>query len=103
MGELLIIFIGVIIAAVVLQFLLYKDKLGNNTIFILNIVLVLVVSFITYTALPSNYNTQRIIAIAWSAVALLALTLKSRSKESLATSKILLTIAVLGSILQMLI
>lgn len=96
-------FIIIIIAAVILQLLLYRDKSETNTIFILNIALVLLVSYITFTALPSNFTAQRIIAIGWSAVALLALTLKSRNKESLTTSKILLTIAVLGSILQMLI
>lgn len=103
MDILLIMFIIIIIAAVILQLLLYRDKSETNTIFILNIALVLLVSYITFTALPSNFTAQRIIAIGWSAVALLALTLKSRNKESLTTSKILLTIAVLGSILQMLI
>lgn len=94
-------FIVIVIAGVVLQILLYKDKSDTNTIFILNLILVVLVSYITFTALPSNYTIPRIIAIAWSAVALLALTLKSRSRESLNTSKILLTIAVLGSIVQM--
>ena len=96
-------FIVIIIAAVVLQILLYKDKSGTNTIFILNIALVILVSYITFTALPTNFGSQRFISIAWSLVALLALILKSRSKKSLNTSKILLTIAMIGAIVQMLI
>lgn len=94
-------FIVILIAAVVLQLLLYKDKSGCKTVFILNIALVLVVSYITFTALPTNFGTQRFIAIGWSVLALLALVLKFRSKESLNTSKVLLTIAMLGAIVQM--
>lgn len=92
-------FIVIIIAAVVLQILLHKDKSGSNTIFLLNIILVILVSYITFTALPNNYKTPRFIAIGWSVLALLAFVLKG--KGSLTTSKILLTIAKLGGIIQM--
>ena len=99
MDILLMMFIVIIIAAVVLQILLHKDKTGSNIIFLLNIALVILVSFITFTGLPTNYRTPRYIAIGWSVVALLAFILKG--KGSLNTSKILLTIAKLGSIIQM--
>ena len=101
MDVLLIMFIAIVIAAVILQILLYSKKAENSTIFILNLVLILVISFITFTGLPTNYTMQRIIAVAWSALGVIALLLKSKGANAIGTSKILLTIAMVGGLIQM--
>lgn len=95
------IFTAIIIATVILQILLYSNKKDTNKIFILNFVLLLVISFITFTGLPSNYTMQRIIAVAWSALGVIALLLKSKGANAIGTSKILLTIAMVGGLIQM--
>lgn len=95
------IFTAIIIATVILQLLLYSNKKDTNKIFILNFVLLLVISFITFTGLPSNYTMQRIIAVAWSALGVIALLLKSKGANAIGTSKILLTIAMVGGLIQM--
>lgn len=101
MDVLLMIFTAIIIATVILQLLLYSNKKDTNKIFILNFVLLLVISFITFTGLPSNYTMQRIIAVAWSALGVIALLLKSKGANAIGTSKILLTIAMVGGLIQM--
>ncbi len=101
MDVLLMIFTAIIIATVILQILLYSNKKDTNKIFILNFVLLLVISFITFTGLPSNYTMQRIIAVAWSALGVIALLLKSKGANAIGTSKILLTIAMVGGLIQM--
>ena len=101
MDVLLIMFIAIVIAAVILQILLYRDKSTNGTIFILNLVLILVISFITFTGLPTNYGIQRVIAVAWSVLGIIAFFLKSKGANSISTSKILLTVAMVGGLIQM--
>ena len=102
MGELAIIFAVLIGLALVLQFLLYKGGKGNNnTIFLLNLALVVIIGLINYSSQPSNYVLQKVISIAWIVLGALAFFLKSKGKESVGTSKILLTIALIGGIIQM--
>lgn len=103
MDELAIIYAVLISAAVLLQFLLYKGgrKISNNTIFLLNVALIAVLAFINFSSQPSNFVIQKIISIAWIVLAGLAFVLKSKGKESLDTSKKLLTIALIGAIIQM--
>lgn len=97
----MMMFIAIVIAAVILQILLYRGKPENSTIFILNLVLILVILFITFTGLPNNFGIQRIIAVAWSVLGVIALLLKSKGPNSIATSKLLLTIAMVGGLIQM--
>ena len=103
MGELAIIYAVVFGGALVLQFLLYKggNKGTNNTIFLLNLALVVIIGLINYSSQPSNYVLQKVISIAWIVLGALAFFLKSKGKESVGTSKILLTIALIGGIIQM--
>ena len=102
MGELAIIFAVLIGGALVLQFLLYKGGKGtNNTIFLLNLALVVIIGLLNYSSQPSNYVLQKVISLTWIVIGAMAFFLKSKGKESLATSKILLTIALVGAIIQM--
>lgn len=105
LGILSIIFISLIVVAVVLQILLYKGgkNSSNNIAFLLNIALVILLSFLIFSSLPSNFTMQKIISISWSALALLSLLLRSKGKDLLSTSKIILTIAIIGSLAQLLI
>lgn len=65
LGILSIIFIILVVAAVMLQVLLYKvtkNPKTNDWIFILNILLGVIVSFMAFSALPSNFIGQRAVA-----------------------------------------
>ena len=102
MAELGIIYAVLIGGALVLQFLLYKA--GNKettTIFLLNLALIVIIGFINYSAQPSNYVLQKAISIGWIVLGALAFFLKTKGEGSLLTSKILLTIALIGGVIQM--
>ncbi len=101
MGELAIIYAVLIGGALVLQFLLYKGTGNNNLIFILNMLLVIIISAMLFSSQPSNYVMQKVISAAWGVIALLAFFLKSKGESSLGTSKLMLTIALVGAVVQM--
>lgn len=95
MGELAIIFgvIGIII--IVGQFFLYKNP-TDNKMFLLNILLALVISLISFSSLPSNYLLQRIIALAIGALSFVALMLRHTDEKNITLSNILLTLSIVG-------
>lgn len=102
LGVLNIMYIILVIVAVIVQILLYmkKDKL-NEIIFIINILLVFVASVLAYTGLPSNFVLQRVVAGAWAVIAILAAVLRFKDKKFDFISKIMISIAMAGSILQL--
>ena len=102
LGILKIVFIVLIILVVVGQFLLYRSH-GKRGAIIGNTVLGVIVSYMTFTSLPSNYTVQRGLALVWGIIALIAIMLDLRSKGTFLVSKIMLTISVVGGIVQLLI
>lgn len=100
LGVLNIIYIVLVIIAISLQVLLYLNKSGRgNSIFILNVVFAIILSYLAYTSLPTNYTSQRFIAIVLGVIPILGIFIKSKSKSFLLGSKLLLTVSILGTFL----
>lgn len=102
LGVLLILFIVFIITAVIIQILLYKSKnKSKNTIYIINMLFALIMSYLAFTSLPTNYTEQRVLATVWGVISILALIIKLSKEKFIVVSKIMLTIAILGSLVQL--
>ncbi len=106
LGILAIIYIVIIIAIISSQILLYKTntKLENEGIyFMLNIILIFILSYIVYTSLPTNYAIQKILSLVWSGLAALAFMIKINTNKTLMIAKIMLTIGIAGNLVQLII
>lgn len=102
LGVLGIIAVVTMIAGLALQILLYIGKYrNNNIIFILNVVLALVVAYMSFTALASNFIAQKVLAVGLGLLSLLAAILRVQTKGSYMMSKIMLSISVIGGIIQL--
>lgn len=98
-----ILFIIVIIAAVFTQFFLYRRKnQSGHSLFIINMLVGIVLSYLAFTALPANYTGQKVLAIAWGVIAVVAVVLKVTNEKFITLSKILLSIAIIGGVIQLL-
>lgn len=101
LGSLAIIYIILALVIVISQFFLYQQNtLEINFIFIVNIILSVLVSWINFSALPVNYTNQKFLSLIWGTLGIVSLFLVlSRNKKEL--SKIILTIALFGGFLQL--
>lgn len=100
LGILMIVFIVWIIVSIIIQILLYKKE-SKNSVFMINMLFSMLLSYITFTSLPMNYTEQKVIAIAWGGLSLLALALKLKEGNFIIVSKVMLTIAIVGSLVQL--
>ena len=106
MGELKVILIVLIITAVVIQILLYKIKdnsKAENLIFYMNILFGLILMFMAYSSQPNNYIVQKILVAVWGLLAALSVILKFKASESTTIGKVMITIAIVGSFVQLLV
>lgn len=106
LGILKIFYILIIVSIISCQILLYKPntKVRNEGLyFILNVVLVFLLSYIVYTSLPSNFAIQKVLTLVWSALATLAFLVRINVNKSLIVSKLMLTVALIGNLVQLLI
>lgn len=97
---------ALIIIAVVLQYYLYVSRPGAKNsfmIFMINVIFAILLSGLAFTSLPSNYLGLRSIGAIWGSLAIIALVLKLVNKRFTMTSKILLTVAIVGGLIQLLI
>lgn len=102
LGVLFIFYLVLISVAVILQFLLYKSKYkSSNGIFIINMLFVIFLTYLAYTALPTNYTIQKSIAIFWASFAVLAVVLKLITGKSSVVSRVILSLSIIGSFLQL--
>ena len=102
LGVLMIFYLVLIIIAAIIQFLLYKSKYkSKNSIFFINMLFVIFLAYIAYTALPTNYTVQKSIAILWASIAVIAVVLKLITGKSSVVSKVMLSLAIVGSFLQL--
>lgn len=102
LGILFIIFIVLAVAAVVIQILLYKrGNETNNGIFIINMLLGVLLSYMAFSSLPTNFTGQRTLAIVWGVIAVVAIVLKLTSSKFIMVSKVLLTVSIVGSLFQL--
>lgn len=102
-GILKIVMIVLIILAVLLQILLYMYKNDSkNIIFVVNMLLGVFLAYLAFTSLPTNYTGQRVLAIAWGIIAILGIILKLADRKLVMASKMMLSIAIIGSLVQLL-
>lgn len=102
MAVLGILFILLAIATIIGQFLLYKDKENTpNIIFIFNGLLGILLSWLIFTSLPTNFNAQQLLSFIWGLIALIGLAIKFSSAKHIMISKLLLTIAVVGGMVHL--
>ena len=102
LGVLNIMYIVIVIVAIIVQILLYIKKYKlNAAIFVINILFVFMTSVLAFSSLPSNFALQRVVAIAWAVIAILAALLRLRDEKFDFISKIMISIAMAGSIVQL--
>ena len=88
-----------ILGSIVLGFL-KRDHILNESWFIYgNLILIILLTFMSFTALPSNYIIYKIITIILGVVGLLALYLNKIGKLKHEYALILITISLLGNFL----
>lgn len=99
LGILGIIYILLLVLAVALQILLYKSK-GKSQIgiFIVNALFVLLLAYLSFTSLPTNFLGQRILAASAVLIAIIAVVIRLKAKKFTFPSKLMLTLATLGSL-----
>ena len=98
LGTLMIINIILVIVAIGLQALLYKNK-ATNTIFIINILFGILLAYMAYTSFATNFTMQRTIAIALGLAPILGVILKFNNEKYILVSKVMISVSILGSLL----
>lgn len=103
LGYMMLLYVLIVLIAALAQTFLYmgqyKDKI---IIFLANMVLGIGLSYLAFTSLPTNFTSQRIIAIIWGVLAVIGMILKLTSKEQTSLiSKIVLSISIVGSLIQL--
>ncbi|MDV6377163.1 hypothetical protein ORD22_02660 [Sporosarcina sp. GW1-11] len=102
LGILMIVFIVLLVTAVIIQILLYRSKNeSNNYVFFMNMLFGVLLSYMAFSALPMNFTGQRVLAIAWGVVAVLAVVVKLTSGKFIMISKIMLSVAIIGGLVQL--
>ena len=101
LGILLIMNIMIVLGVIIAQFFLYKDR-GNKKFFLINIALGILLSFLLFTSLPTNYTAQRILALALGVLPLIGLYLQTQGKNDL-LARVLVSVAIFGSLVNLLI
>ena len=103
LGILSIIFYILIIAAIILQVMLYKKQSEKIETFIYwgNVLLALIMSALVYSSLPSNFIVQKVIAGVWGLLAIVGIFIKQRGQSHRLSSKLLLSVSVLGSLIHL--
>ncbi len=100
LGTLMIFNIVLVITAVILQVLLYKNK-ETNTIFIINMLFGVLLAYMAYTSFPTNFTMQRILVIGLGILSILGILLKFNSEKFIVVSKVMLSVSIFGSLVLM--
>ncbi|WP_211745618.1 hypothetical protein [Paenibacillus sp. Marseille-Q4541] len=101
LGLLVIMFTIIAIISIVSIGLLFtvKNRKINNIIFAVTVIIGIVVSYMNFTALPTNYTTEQIVAVIFGLLAVIALILKFMNKDRVA--KILSAASVVLGVVQL--
>lgn len=99
LGILLIMNIIIVLGVIIAQFFLYKDR-SSNKFFMINIALGVLLAFLVFTSLPSNYTAQRMFALGLGALPLVAFYLHTQAKSDL-LARVLLSVAIFGNLVQL--
>lgn len=103
LGVLNIFYIVLGVIGVGLQGFLYfgnEKFISNRVVFILNMLFGIIISYLVFTSLPSNYSLQRIMAILIGLISILAMIVRVKDISSM-VAKIMLSISVIGGLIQL--
>lgn len=102
LGYLMILTVALIVVGVILQVLLYTGKYKHNPlIFILNAVFAVLVVYLDFTSLPTNYLLQKALAAMFGVIAILSLFIRFKTSSSEIIGKIMVSISLIGSLAQL--
>lgn len=101
LGVLLIINILIVLGVIIAQFFLYKDR-SSMKFFMINLALGILLSFLVFTSLPTNYTIQKMLAVILGVLPLVGLYLKTQDINDL-LARALLSVAIFGNLIQFLI
>lgn len=100
LGILEILYIIFIIIGIIIQILLYREKNeSKNNIFIINMLFVILLSYIAFTSFAINFTVERTLAIVFAVIALLAVGVKVKVEKLAILSKVMLSISIIGNFL----
>lgn len=99
LGVLLIMNIIIVLGVIIAQFFLYKDQ-SSTKFFMINIALGILLAFLVFTSLPTNYTAQRVLALALGALPFVAFYLHTQTKNDM-FARILLSVAIFGNLVQL--
>lgn len=98
LGVLNILYIVLLIIGITIQVLLYTSKnKSKNNIFISNLVFALILSYLVYTSLPTNYTDQKVLAIMLGGISIIGFFINLYAKKLLILSKIMISLSIIGS------
>ena len=97
-----IIFGALIIATLLGQIFLYKNK-SSNSFYLYNVVLTVIIATLSYSSLPQNYRTGQVIALALGGIGILSIVPRYFKETGTPLSNIMLSISVIGGLLYLLI
>lgn len=101
MGVLRIIFIILGITALFLQYLLYQED-TKDIVYIINMVLAIIIAFIAFSSLPTNYTIQKIIVLILGLSGASSIFVKERTNQPM-IPKAMLTVSIIGNIILLLV
>lgn len=104
LGYLAILYIVLLVATIGLQGLLYMGGEGlkdSRIVFIGNMVFAILLAYLSFTSLPTNFKGQRFLAVLLGMVAPLAMFLSLRDRRFLVLAKLLMSISLLGGSVQL--
>ena len=102
LGLLKVLYIVLVVIAVIIQLLLYRNKNElKNGVFIINMLFGIILSYMIFSSLPTNFTNQRILAIVWGLIATTAVILKLKSEKLIMASKIMLSVSIIGGFFQL--
>lgn len=101
LGVLYIMNIIIVLGVIIAQFFLYKDR-SSMKFFMINLALGVLLSFLVFTSLPTNYTGQKMFALVLGVLPFVGLYLKTQDKNDL-LARVLLSVAIFGNLIQFLI
>ncbi|WP_153730776.1 hypothetical protein [Sporosarcina obsidiansis] len=82
------------------QVLLYQKRFGDRTgIWIQNILLSLLIGFLSFTSFPDNYTIKKAIALVLLAIGVVGFIVGMIAKRSSIAAKLMLSVSVIGGLL----
>lgn len=101
LGMLLIIYMIIAAGVLLAQIFLYKEK-SSRKFFIINMSLGVLISLLSFTSFPSNFVVRKTLAVILGLLAVLGYSVYAKGKNEL-LAKILLSISVVGNVIQFII